>query len=247
MLRRCVGTTTPVAESNRVRSPMRTAPSCGSINPSTARKSEVLPLPAGPTSATAVLGGTASVTPLRISRSLARSRTCSTTSSAMPLPTITDWDADTTLVLLASMGQLLVQLGLARKSTRVEKCLLLARAGATERRIAMREAAEALNDIGVQLRPAGEVGIAQRRDQGDGARLIGLALRMLKWKIEKQLLRRRYRPIEPTRNRAIRHATRLGIGGEGTRVAAEHVARELIEQDDERQRVLWCVLPGRQR
>src|SRR5262245_23333325 len=176
MPRLCVGTATPSVASNTVRPPMRIWPACGSISPATARSSALLPLPDGPTSATAVLGGTVSVTPLRISRSPTRSRTSSSTSSVMPLPTITDWDADTTLALLASMGQLLVRLCLARKSTGVEKRLFLTRAGAAEHRIAMREAAEAPNDIGVQLRPAGEVGVAERVNKRDGARLIGLAL-----------------------------------------------------------------------
>src|SRR5262249_27363734 len=206
-----------------------------------------LPLPGGPTSATAVLGGTVNVTPLRISRSPTRSRISSSTSSVMPLPTITDWDADTTLALLASMGQLLVRWALARKSTRVEKCLFLLRARTAERFIAMREAAETPDDVAVQLCPAGEVRVAECINKRDGARLVGLVLRMLERKVKKQSLRCRHRLIEAARDRALGHRAGHRIGCEGAGVGAKHVARELIEQEDEGERVLRRGLPHRRR
>src|SRR4249919_2396250 len=58
-------------------------PLCGSSNPATARKSVVLPLPDGPSSATTSPAGTTTDTPLRISLSPRRTATSLTMRSAM--------------------------------------------------------------------------------------------------------------------------------------------------------------------
>jgi hypothetical protein len=165
----------------------------------------------------------------------------------MTLPIITDWDAGTTLALLASMGQLLVRRRSTGKSARVEELLLLARACAAKRYIAMRETSEAPNDIGMQLCPAGEVGTTERAYERDRALLIGQIFRMLEWKIEEQALGRRDFLVEPARNCAFSHSARKRIGCESIGFATKHVARELIEHEDERERRLRRGFPVSER
>src|SRR3954451_21751046 len=100
----------------------------------------------------------------------------------------------------------------------------------------MRETSEAPDDIGVQLCPACEVGIAKRAHERDRTLLVAQAFGVLEWEIEKLPLGRRDLSVQPASNCAFGHPARKRIGRESIRLAAEHVAGKLIEHNDERKR-----------
>ena len=66
---------------------------------------------------------------------------------------------------------------------------------------------------------------------------------MLERQVEELPLGQRHLPVEAARERALGDRAGQRIGGEGARIAAEHVARELVEHDDERERALGGLLP----
>ncbi len=66
----------------------------------------------------------------------------------------------------------------------VEEPLLLWRGDAAERRVAVRKASEAPNDVGVDFRPFQTIGIADCLEECGGALLIGEIFRMLKRQLE---------------------------------------------------------------
>src|SRR5262249_61666324 len=113
---------------------------------------------------------------------------------------------------------------------------LLRRRSAPERKIAMREAAEAVDDRLVRLSPPGELGIAQRGHQRDAALLRLAVLGVLERQVEEHALVFREAGIEALGDGALSHPAGLIIGGEGARRIAEYVARHLIEHDDGGQR-----------
>jgi hypothetical protein len=110
----------------------------------------------------------------------------------------------------------------------------------------MRKAAEPADDVGMRLRVLDQLGVAGGVEQGKAAFLVGDVLGMLERKIEERLLGRRKILIESARKRARRHRPRKRIGRIGAGIAAEHVARELVEHDQQRQRVLGRSFPRRQ-
>src|SRR6187399_753982 len=66
---------------------------------------------------------------------------------------------------------------------------------------------------------------------------------MLERQVEELPFRRWHLPVKATRQRPRRNFAGQRIGGVGAGIAAEHVARELIEHDSERQRALGGPLP----
>src|SRR5450759_3486549 len=124
----------------------------------------------------------------------------------------------------------------------VEEGLLLRRADAAEHRIAVREAAEAADDIGVPFRPFQAVGVIARAIERDRPFLISELLRMHEWQIEKaeQVGKR---AVEAVEDGAAGDGMRQRVTREHARLPAEHVARELIEQDEQRQRTLRVRFP----
>jgi hypothetical protein len=99
----------------------------------------------------------------------------------------------------------------------------------------MREAAEPLDDDLVRNGMAQRLVIAERREQLDGAVLVGQAFAVLEGQVKEQTLVPGHAPIEARRNRILRQGEGQRIGGKGARRAAEHVARELVEDDHERE------------
>src|ERR1039458_6332790 len=69
----------------------------------------------------------------------------------------------------------------AGEAAAVEEGLLLRRADPAEHRIAVREAAEAADDIGVPFRPFQAVGVIARAIERDRPFLISEFLRMHEW------------------------------------------------------------------
>src|SRR5262249_49066147 len=144
---------------NTTRSPIRIVPACGRSRPAMARRSAVLPLPAGPNSAVTVPLGTVSEMALRMSRLRCRNPSPVIASSAM-----VTWDkrdqsdcgrSDAAyrcyfraVARRGSTGLSAQFAGSAGKSAALEESLLLRRGGAAEHRIAMGEAAEAADDVG---------------------------------------------------------------------------------------------------
>ena len=66
---------------------------------------------------------------------------------------------------------------------------------------------------------------------------------MLERQVEELPVGQRHYLVEATLKRALGDRAGLRIGGVGARVAAEHVARELIEHDRQRQRAVGGLLP----
>ena len=66
--------------------------------------------------------------------------------------------------------------------------------------------------------------------------LVVEILAVLKRQIDERPLDRRQRQVESARDRIFRRRERAGIGREGARMAAENVARKLIEQKNQGQR-----------
>ena len=133
--------------------------------------------------------------------------------------------------------------GLTLEAAAVEKGLLLGRGGAAEHGVAVREAAEPADDVGVQLRPFQQVGVAGRGKQRAASLLVGQGLGMLERQVEKLPSGDGTLPVEAARQRPLGDGAGQRIGGVGARIAAEHVARELVEHDGERQRAFGGLLP----
>src|SRR5688572_11175905 len=120
-----------------------------------------------------------------------------------------------------------------------EILLFLRRAAAAEDRVAVGEAAELLDHVAMQDRVAQDLGIgrAALAAKLDRAVLVVEVFAMLERQIEeKALLLVLEMEIEAAVDGPIGDEARLGVGGERTRRAAKHVARELIEAQQQRQR-----------
>src|ERR1043166_6254454 len=127
----------------------------------------------------------------------------------------------------------------------VQKRLLLRGRLAAEHGVAMREAAEAADDVAVLL-GVFQVLIARRAVKLDAAELVGEFLRMHERQEQKAAVFGRQVLVVGALERAVGGRARQRIGREGARLAAEHVARELVEHDHQRERVFGGVLPGGQ-
>src|ERR1043165_3653309 len=124
----------------------------------------------------------------------------------------------------------------------VEELLLRRRGHAAEDRVAMRETAEAANNIGVDLGPFQAIGIARRFVKRQAAFLILHVFRMLERQIE-EAAQVGEGAVEAVENGAAGDGTCQRIGGESPRLSAKHVARKLVEQDEESERALRACFP----
>jgi hypothetical protein len=110
----------------------------------------------------------------------------------------------------------------------------------------MREPSEAADDVGMVFGIARELIVAVAVRELHAALLIGPILRVHERQIEELTLRPGDLLIEAARKRTIGRAPGRRVGRIGARLAAEHIARELIEHDDERERALRRLLPWRE-
>src|SRR2546423_12857165 len=101
----------------------------------------------------------------------------------------------------------------------------------------MRKAAEAANDVAV-LFGVFQVGVVRRAVKLDATVLIGRVFRMHERQEEKAAQVLRDVLIVAALERAVGGLTRAWIGRISARIAAEDVARELIEHDAERERAV---------
>src|SRR6516164_8558446 len=132
----------------------------------------------------------------------------------------------------------------ARKAAAIEEGLLLRPGGAAQRRVAVRKPSETTDDVGMLLGAFRELIVAVAARERDAAFLIGEIFRVLEWQIEELALDMRDLSVEPASDGAIGDGAGDTVGLVGARVAAEHVARELVEHDDERERTLRRFLQG---
>src|SRR5215813_8568406 len=135
----------------------------------------------------------------------------------------------------------------ARKAAGVEEGLLLRPGGAAQRRVAVREPPEATDDVGMLLGVCHELIVAVTARELNAAFLIGEIFRVHQRQIEELALAVRDPPVEPASDGTIGDGAGDTIALVGALVAAKHVARELVEHDDERERTLGRLLPGRER
>src|SRR5262249_43872629 len=91
-----------------------------------------------------------------------------------------------------------------------------------------------------------ELIVAVAARERDAAFLIGEVFRVLERQIEELAFGVRDLPVEPALDSAIGDGAGNPIGLVGARGAAEHIARELVEHDDERERTLRRLLPRRE-
>src|SRR5262245_27331423 len=131
----------------------------------------------------------------------------------------------------------------ACETAAVEEGLFLRRCGAAEHGIPMRKAAEATNDVCMQFRPFQIFNVADRFIKGDTALLIGQIFRVLKRKVKEAAHFGRNLAVETTHDSTGGNGPRERVGGESPRVTAKHVARKLIEKDEQRERALRALLP----
>jgi hypothetical protein len=106
----------------------------------------------------------------------------------------------------------------------------------------VREAAEALDDLAVPdcIAQLLRVEILHQLAAQD---LVGERLAVLERQVGEKLLRLRQRLVPAALEDHARRRERLGIRREGPRLAAEHVARKLVEYNDEREAAVRRVGP----
>ena len=114
-------------------------------------------------------------------------------------------------------------------------------------RLAVREAAEAADDVGVDSAHFNAVGVADRAVERDAALLVGEVFRMLERQIEETAHRRVRRGRSRADGAARRPRVPSGSVAKARALAAEHVARKLVEHDQQRQRALAALLPAGER
>src|SRR4051812_44391821 len=73
---------------------------------------------------------------------------------------------------------------LPRKAATVQKNLFLLGRGAAEHGVAVREATEAANDVGMQFGPFGRIRVAARAIEGDATLLVGELFRVLERQVK---------------------------------------------------------------
>src|SRR3981081_2048079 len=94
------------------------------------------------------------------------------------------------------------------KAAIVQKSPLFRGGGAAEHGVAVREAAEPANDVGMQFGPFDRIGVAGCAVEGDAALLVGEIFRMLERQIEERPLGDRDDLVETARERARRGRAR---------------------------------------
>ena len=133
----------------------------------------------------------------------------------------------------------------AGEAAGVEKGLFVRCHSPSQHRVAMGKSAEAANNVGVVLGVFCDFIIAQAACQLESSFLIGENFRMHERQIEELALLLRHLAVETALESAIGDGAGDRIGLVGPRLSAEHVARKLIENEDQRERALGRRLPRR--
>ncbi len=99
------------------------------------------------------------------------------------------------------------------------------------------------DDVAVVARPFRRLRVAERLGERDRALLVGRIFGVRERQIEEAAQLRRHRPVVLALDRAVGNVHRHGVGPVGAPGAAEHVARELVEEQAQRQRAFRHELP----
>ena len=83
----------------------------------------------------------------------------------------------------------------------------------------------------------------ERVEEGQRALLLRRRLGVLEGEVEEGAGEPGHRAVVTAGDGAVGDAPRDGVGGEGPRAVAVHVARELVEQDDQREGLAGALLP----
>src|SRR6185437_934237 len=247
----------PRAESKNTLFPMAIDPLCGVSRPATARSRVVFPLPEGPSRATTSPAGTASETPLSISLSPRRRAISLITRSAMQAHSRPDRDGEADadhddindrqcryqVDCACAPGGHPKRTNSAGKTAAIQECLLFGRRGTAEHGIAVREAPEAADNIGVYFRPFQPIRIARRLVKGDAALLVGNILGMFEGQIEEAAQFLRDLAVEAADDGSGGYRARQGVSRKCARVATKHVPRKLVEQYEQGKRAVSGKLP----
>src|SRR5215472_3125433 len=131
---------------------------------------------------------------------------------------------------------------------RREECEFLGGRFPAENFIAVRKAAEPLDDLdigaSVTAQRTATVALALRAvEQSHRAALVGEVLAMVKRHVEKPPPRLGNQPVEPAGERPVGGGTRDRVGGVGARLVAKDVARDLVEQQHQGERALGQRFP----
>ena len=118
----------------------------------------------------------------------------------------------------------------------VEEGLFLRGRRAAEAGVAVREAAEAGDDVAVNNGVVEPLRVAERLEQGEGPLLIVHVLGVLEGQVEEGAQALLDLEVEARVDGATGDGKRQGIGGEGMGRAAIEIAWELVEQDEEGER-----------
>src|SRR5918993_269589 len=125
---------------------------------------------------------------------------------------------------------------------------LLGRSLPAQDPIPVREPPEPLDDLPVPLGVGGYIGstglLCEQPEQLDGPALILPVLAVHERHVQEHPLEGRELPVERVLDGVPGGLERRSVGGVGASVAAEHVAGELIEHDDERQAAPRIVAPA---
>jgi hypothetical protein len=129
-----------------------------------------------------------------------------------------------------------------------QECDLVRRRFAAENDVTVRKPPEALNDLLVAqhvfhllegaLAGAAAMLLGPAPEQGDGAGLVLGILGMFERQVEEEAAVERGASIEAALDRGVGGGARPGVAGKGAQRAAMDVARELVEQQHERQRTV---------
>jgi len=107
----------------------------------------------------------------------------------------------------------------------------------------VRETAEGRDHLVMMLGPAVVGRPLHTLEQGQLAVLAGHVLMVLERQVEEAAQVVRHQPVLPAIHRQHREMPRQRVGGEGVAGVAKAVARELVQQDQQRQRPLRRLRP----
>src|SRR5690349_2875261 len=125
----------------------------------------------------------------------------------------------------------------------VQKRLLLRRGRAPEDGVAMRKPAEAPDDVRVQFGPFQTVSVADCFIKSDTAFLVGGVFRVLERQVKEAAHLGGNLGVKAADDPAGSDGTRQSIGSKSARLAAKHIAGELVEQNQQRQGAFGALFP----
>src|SRR5215211_3003662 len=135
-----------------------------------------------------------------------------------------------------------------RRALRLQELGLLGRGLPAQDLVPVREAPEPLDYLPVPRGVGGYIGparlVREKAEKLDGAALILLVFAVHERHVQEHPLEGGELPVQRVLDGVLRGLERRPVGGVGAPVAAEHVAGELVEHDDERQAAPGILAPA---